>query len=163
MAPQLTRAEYLRAVARPRRRFKTLILTGSKLTLREPVAAPAVWFERNDVGQEFPSRRYLRMPNLGTISLVVDGKTTAFFYLRGRNLDTCTFAYDLTPTQLTRGVQVMKRAGLQRLICPAAEWALRNMPDERRPVLQKALQELLRSRRASGPSGDARRRTSGCS
>ncbi len=162
MPPQLTRAEYLRAVARPRRRFKTLILTGSKLTLRSPVAAPSFWFERNDTGQEFPSRRYLRMPNLGTISLVVDRKTSALFYLRGRHLDTCTFAYDLTPTQLTRAVHVMKHARLQRLIRPAAEWAVRNMPDERRPVLQKALQELLRSRRASGSSRDARRRTTRC-
>jgi hypothetical protein len=159
MAPYLTRAEYLRAAARPKRRFQALSLDDSTVTLRDPVPAPAYWFERNEIGQEHPSRRYVRMPNLGTISLVVDGKTVAFFYLVGRRLDTCTFAYDLTPAQLSKAVAVMKRARLHKLIRPAAEWAIREMPGVRRPVLEKALQALLRSRRARVRGVGRRRRT----
>ena len=161
MAPYLTRAEYLAAASRPRRRFRSLSLDGPTLTLRDPVPAPAYWFERNEIGQEHPSRRYVQRPDLGTISLVVDGKTAAFFYLVGRRLDTCTFAYDLTPAQLAKAVVVMKRARLHRLVRPAAEWAIKEMPDVRRPVLERALRALLRSQlpRARGVGG--RRRTRG--
>jgi hypothetical protein len=161
MAPQLTRTEYLRALARPKRRFQTVVLEGSRLTLHDPVSGPSYWFERNDIGQEHPSGRYLQMPSLGTISLIVDGQTVAFFYLSGRELDTCTFAYDLTPAQLSKAALVMKRARLQRLIRPAAEWAIQKMPDQRRPVLEKALRTLLRSHRVPARCGKARRRTRG--
>jgi hypothetical protein len=131
------------------------------LSLREIVRAPCYWFERTDVGEEGGSGRYLRDTNLGTVSLVVDGKTSAFFYLVGRRLDTCTFAYDLTPMQLGKALVAMKRAHLHRFIAPAAEWAIREMPDMRRPVLEKALRAVAREQKATRRGSTARRRTSG--
>jgi hypothetical protein len=159
MAPYLTRAEYLVAAAKPKRRFKSISLEGPTLTLRNPIPTPSYWFERNEIGQEHPSRRYVRRPDLGTISLVVDGKTVAFFYLMERRLDTCTFAYDLTPAQLSRAVRIMKRAGLSKLIRPAAEWAIKEMPAVRRPVLETALRKLLTVPQSRGRGVAARRRT----
>jgi hypothetical protein len=117
-------------VARPNR-FRSLVVKGTALLLEEPVAAPCYWFERSETGQE--------------IWLVVDGKTVVLFYLNGRNLDTCTFAYHLTPAQLNAAVRVMKKVGLQRFIVPAAEWAIREMPEVRRPVLEDALRRLVSS------------------
>ena len=102
MVKELTKAEYEWAIARPRRRFRSLAVKGGALTLREPAPAPFYWFERNEVGQEHPSGRYLKTPSMGTIMLLVDGKPSALFYLNGRKLDTCTIAYDLTPAQLTK-------------------------------------------------------------
>ena len=149
---ELTRADYLRLVARPKRRFQTLLAEGSTITLRDPIPSPCYWFERNDISQEHPSGRYLRIPSLGTISLVVDGRTAVLFYLKGRRLDSCTFAYNLTPAQLTTTLLVMKRAGLQRLVLPAAEWAIREMPDDCRPGLERALRSLVGSLRRKGRS-----------
>jgi len=159
MVEELTRSEYLRAMNRPKRRFQTLALTDSGLTLRDPVPSLCYWFERNDVGQEGGTRRYLRIPYLAKISLVVDGKTAVFFYLAGRRVDACTFAYDLYPAQLLKAVAAMHRARLGRFIVPAAEWAIRGMPDKRRPVLERALRALLRSKRARSRAPRGRRRT----
>lgn len=142
MRKQLTKAELLRANA-ARRRFQAFDVTGSRASLRTPLVAPCYWFERNDVAQEQPSGRYVRDPYRGTVSLVVDGKTSAFFYLTGKRLDTCTFAYDLSPAHLTKAVAAMRRAKLTHLIAPAAEWALREMPATRRPVLEAALHDVL--------------------
>ena len=161
MVQQLTRAEFLRAVNGPKRRFQTLAVTESGLTLRDPVPSLCYWFERNDVGEEGGTGRYLRIPHLATISLVVDGKTGVLFYLAGRHVDTCTFAYDLYPAQLSKAVVAMRRARLGRFIVPAAKWALREMPDNRRPVLERTLQSLLRSERAKGRAASKRRRTRG--
>ncbi|MDO9018049.1 MAG: hypothetical protein Q8S73_06235 [Deltaproteobacteria bacterium] len=52
----------------------------------------------------------------------------------------------------------MRRASLQHLIHPAAEWALREMPAERRPVLEEALRELLHAAGAPKPPAPKRRR-----
>jgi peptide methionine sulfoxide reductase MsrA len=52
--------------------------------------------------------------------MVVDGKLSLLLYVTGGRLDTCTFAYDLTPVELRKAVSVMRQAGLQRLIVPAA-------------------------------------------
>ena len=142
MAKELTKAEYERAIARPRRRFSTLVVMGGELTLREPAPAPFYWFERNEVGLD-ASGRYLKTPSMGTIMLLVDGKPSALFYLNGRKLDTCTIAYDLTPAQLTRTLVAMRRAKLQRLVQPACRWALEHMPDVRRPVLEAALRAVV--------------------
>ena len=148
----LTRAEYEAAVARPKRRFRSLSLAGGRVTLRNPVPGPSYWFERNEVGQEHPSGRYLRIPYMGTITLMVDGVPSAFFYLAGRRLDTCTIAYHLTPAQLRKTLTVMRRERLQHLIEPAAQWALKHMPGERRPVLEGALRGLLKRGARAAPS-----------
>lgn len=160
MRKELTKAEFLKANG-SRRRFLVFEVAGSRASLRSPLAAPSYWFERNDVAQEHPSGRYVRDPYLGTVSLVVDGKTSAFFYLAGKRLDSCTFAYDLTPAHLTKAVVAMRRAKLAHLIVPAAEWALREMPAIRRPVLEPALDALLAKVRRRVPPSSARRRTKG--
>jgi hypothetical protein len=136
---KLTRAQYWRIVNTPRRRFSRLVVARSEFSLHDPVRSPCYWFERNDMGQEQPSGRYLRLPGRATISLVVDGRTAVFFYLCGKRLDTCTFAYDLTAARLKSAVTAMVRARLGRFIVPAAEWALREMPKDRRPVLEQPL------------------------
>jgi hypothetical protein len=160
MRKELTKSEFLKANA-ARCRFQVFEVGASHASLRIPVTTPCYWFERNDVGQEHPSGRYVRDPYLGTVSLVVDGRVSAFFYLAGKRLDTCTFAYDLTPAHLAKAVVAMRRAKLTHLIAPAAEWALREMPAERRPVLEAALHDLLAGMRAKVPPSSARRRTKG--
>jgi hypothetical protein len=65
----------------------------------------------------------------------------------GERLNSCTFAYDLTPAELQKAILVMRRAGLQRLVVPAAKWAIAEMPDSRRPTLEPALRALVRGRR----------------
>jgi hypothetical protein len=95
------------------------------------------------VAEDGGTGRYWRDTHLATIDLVVDGKTSALFYLAGTRLDTCTFAYDLTPLQLANAVSAMRQARLARLIRPAAEWALREMPESRRAVLELPLRQLL--------------------
>jgi hypothetical protein len=159
MVQELTRAEYLRALRQPRPRFQKLVVTASGLALRHRMPSPCYWFERSDIGEEHGTGRYLRIPDLGTISLVVDGKASAFFYLAGRRVDTCTFAYDLSAPQLAKTVVAMRRAGLGRFIVPAAEWALREMPAVRRPVLRGSLRSLVPHRRKRNVLGTRRRRT----
>jgi hypothetical protein len=156
---ELTKNEYLKAIAKPRRRFQVLALgTSGTVRLGKAVAPPCYWFERNELGEERGTGRYLRIPSLATISLVVDGKTSALFYLVGRRLDTCTFAYDLTPAQLGKAVAAMKRAKLTRLILPAASWALEHLPDPRRAVLEPELRKLVASRRQGRKSSIKSRR-----
>src|SRR5262245_38642406 len=43
MAPYLTRAQYLVAAAKPKRRFRSISLEGFTLTLREPIPGPSYW------------------------------------------------------------------------------------------------------------------------
>jgi len=155
---ELTRSEYERLNTRPKRRFSVFQVTSLRATLLSPMPAPCYWFERHDVGQEHLSGRYLQTPDLATVSMFVDGKVSAFFYLSGTRLGTCTFAYDLTAPQLERALVAMKRADLTHLIRPAAEWALREMPALRRPVLEEPLKRLLAKGRSKGASS-ARRRT----
>src|SRR5262245_41794199 len=146
MPKELTREEYLTAVAKPRRRFKVMALNTSKdVRLRHVVSAPSYWFERNEVLEE--DGKYIVNRNLATISMVVDGATSVLFYLVGSRLDTCTFAFTLTPGQLSKAVTAMKRAGLTRLIPAAAEYALENIPQRHRIVLESELRKLERSRR----------------
>ena len=159
MAKRLTRAEYLRAVHKSRRRYQTMSLLNSRVALQGSVAAPCYWFERDDVAED--DGTYWRDSQTATITLVVDGKPSTLFYLSGRKLDTCTFAYDLDPTQLARAVAAMRHAKLQRLIFPAAEWAMREMPNQRRPVLEKALRKLMRSVKGKLSPTVGRRRTRG--
>jgi hypothetical protein len=156
---ELTRTQYERHNTRPSRRFGVFEVNSRGTALRSPMPALCYWFERNDVGQEHPSGRYIQAPELATVSLLVDGKVSAFFYLAGTRLDTCTFAYDLTKPQLDRAVAAMRRAKLAHLIRPAAEWALREMPALRRPVLGPALRKLLAHRRRVAASSPRRRTT----
>jgi hypothetical protein len=143
MRERLTPSEYRRVTSTPARRFKTISISKTRISLRNPVSAPSYWFEKHDVSEDGDTGHYWRDTNLASIDLVVDGKTSAIFYLAGSRLDTCTFAYDLTPSQLAKAVSAMRRAKLQRLIRPAAQWALREMPAERRAVLEPPLRELL--------------------
>ena len=156
MRKELTEAEYRAAVHAPRRRFQELSVAGSRVALRRPQAAPSFWFQRNDVAES--DGRFWRDPGMADITLMVDGTPSVLFYLVGSRLDSCTFAYHLTPAQLSTAVAVMKRAKLRRLIVPAAEWAIRDMPERRRPILEKALRALVRSRSAA-PAAGTRRRT----
>ena len=143
MRKRLTATEYRRATLRPKRRFRSMTVADSRASLRTPVSSPCYWFERNDVAEDGDTGRYWRDTSLATIDLVVDGKTSVVFYLAGTRLDTCTFAYDLTPMQLAKAVSAMRRARLARLIRPAAEWALREMPESRRAILELPLRQLL--------------------
>jgi hypothetical protein len=68
---------------------------------------------------------------------------SAIFYVTGAHLDSCTFAYHLSPEQLAKAVFAMKRARLGRLIVPAASFAVKDMPEVRRPVLESALRKLI--------------------
>lgn len=157
MVKELTKAEYERAIAKPKRRFRALGVKGGAFTLREPTGAPCYWFQREDVRQEHPRGRYLKIPSLGTITLLVDGTASAFFYLNGRKLDTCTIAYDLTPAKLTKTLAAMQRAKLQRFVLPACRWALEHMPDERRPVLEAALRTVVADARTTSKRRDHER------
>ena len=145
MATRLTRAEYYAAVNTPRRRFRTSSIRGARVALGGRVAAPCYWFERDDVAED--DGTYWRTSSDPTISMVVDGKTSLLLYVTRGRLNSCTFAYHLTPAELRKAVSVMRQVGLQRLIVPAAKWAIAEMPAQRRPVLEKALQSLTRVRR----------------
>jgi hypothetical protein len=156
MRKKLTEAEYRKAVDAPRRRFLELSVVGSGVALRRPQASPSFWFERNELAEN--DGTFWRDPGMADITLMVDGTASALFYLVGNRLDSCTFAYHLTPAQLGKAVVAMKRAKLHRLIRPAAEWALKDMPNSRRPVLEKALRDVLRPG-STNAAAAARRRT----
>ena len=155
MATELAESEYQRILHAPRRRFGTLLLQGSRVSLAGRLPTPSYWFQRDDLFSD--GKRYWRDPSRAFITLMVDGRPSLVLYLAGRRLDSCTFAYSLTPSQLAQTVAAMRQAGIQRLIVPAAEWACREMPDSRRPVLENALRELLSSSGAR-LSRDGRRR-----
>lgn len=147
MRRQLTKDQYERAnEAVRRRRFREMRLRGSRVGLAGPVPGLTYWFERNDVAQDGATGDYWRDTNQAVISLVVDGKTSVLFYLVGTSIDSCTFTYDLYPRQLAFAVVAMRRSKLGRFIRPAAEWALRELPASRRPVLQSALEALLQAK-----------------
>ena len=146
---QLSKTEYDRIVNAPRRRYKSLSITGAGWALQGRLAAPVFWFERNDVGEE-PHGKYWQRPYIPVVSLVVDGWTAVLFYLTGKRLDSCTFAYNLTPARLAVATKVMRNAALGRFIRPAAEWAIKELPDYNRAVLEPALLALLRSLPARG-------------
>jgi hypothetical protein len=143
MRERITKTEYSRLTSQPARRFKTMAISKTRVALRNPVSAPSYWFEKHDVAEDGDTGRYWRDTSVASINLVVDGKTSAIFYLAGPRLDTCTFAYDLNPAQLAKAVSAMRRAKLQHLLRPAAEWALRKMPAGRRDVLEAPLRGLL--------------------
>ncbi len=144
---RLSRAEYQRITQAPRRRYETFSVSTDAFALRGRVQTPVFWFERNDVGQD-DQGSFWRRPHIPIVTLVVDGVPSAFFYLEGTRLDSCTFAYDLTPARLRKAVTAMRKARLGRHIVPAAQWAIRAMPDVRRPVLESALRALVRLLRA---------------
>jgi hypothetical protein len=141
---RLTKVEYERAISPPWPRYRELRFVDGSVSLKTRIAGPSYWFERHDVGVH-PNGDYWREPDLATIYFVVDGKTSVLFYLTGRAIESCTFAYDLRPHQVAPAVTAMRRAKLQRFIRPAAEWALREMPAERRAVLAPTLRRLLRA------------------
>jgi hypothetical protein len=157
MRRRLTKDEYERRnEAARRRRFQEMKLGGSRVALRKRVPPLVYWFERNDVAKDGGTGRYWHDPDMAVIRLVVDGKTSVLFYMVGTRIDSCTFAYDLYPRQLATAVAAMHRAKLKGLVRPAAEWALRELPANRRPVLEAALRTLLQ---AGGSSPKKRRRT----
>lgn len=143
MMKELTEAECRQLAERPKRRFQTLARSG--VSLHEPMSTPSYWFEWDELALGTETGTFRRDPNQATISRMVDGKVSVLFYLVGRRLDSCTFAHHLTPTDLHRVVTAMRRGKLQKLIRSAAEWSLRAMPVERRPMLEGALRDLLRS------------------
>jgi len=144
---RLTKAQFDRATSPPWPRYRGLRFVGRGVSLNGRTTGPSYWFERHDVGS-YPNGQYWREPDLATIHLVVDGKSAVLFYMVGRTIDSCTFAYDLRPYQVAPTVTAMRRAKLQRFVRPAAEWALREMPAERRPVLAPLLRRLLRRGRS---------------
>jgi hypothetical protein len=63
---ELTKEEYLKAIAKPKRRFQVLALGPSgTVRLGKAIATPCYWFERNDLGEEHGTGRYLRNPSAG--------------------------------------------------------------------------------------------------
>jgi hypothetical protein len=147
MRRQLTEAQYERAnEAARRRRFREMRLRDSRVVLSRPVPGLTYWFERNDVARDGETGEYWRDTDQGVISLVVDRKTSVLFYLVGTRIGSCTFTYDLYPRQLALAVVAMRRAKLGSFIRPAAEWALRELPASRRPVLESALRALLQAK-----------------
>jgi hypothetical protein len=141
---RLSKAEYERIVSSPRRRYESFNISRDGFALRGRVQTPTFWFERNDVGEE-PGGTYWRRPYIPVVTLVIDGWPAVLFYLTGKRLDSCTFAYDLTPVRLSVAASVMRKAGLGRYIRPAAEWALKEVPPYNRRVLEPALRTLLLS------------------
>jgi hypothetical protein len=146
---RLSKAEYDRIVTQPQRRYESLSLAEDGWALRGRVPAPVFWFERNDIGAA-PDGTYWRRPYIPVVSLVIDGWTAVLFYFTGKRLDSCTFAYNLTPARLAIAVKVMRKAGLARYIGPAAVWAFTEVPDYNRAALKPALRSLLRSLRPRG-------------
>jgi hypothetical protein len=144
---ELTREQWLAAIEAPKPRFKRLVPGASRtVRLRGPVDAPTYWFARDDVHQE--DDKFILDPDEASVSLVVDGKASVLFYLTGAHLDSCTFAFHLTPRELGDAVAAMKRARLARFILPAASYAVEHLPESRRPMLEDALRALVRSGRA---------------
>jgi hypothetical protein len=146
---RLTKAEFVKASSPPWTRYRELRCDARGVSLNGRISGPSYWFERHDVGIH-PNGQYWREPGLATIHFVVDGKTALLFYLVGRTIESCTFAFDLRAYQVAAAVTAMRRARLQRFVRPAAEWALRDMPAGRRPVLEPVLRKLLRSIRGKG-------------
>ena len=95
--------------------------------LRGRLPVPVFWFERSDAGEESEGK-YWRRPYIPVVTLVVDGWPAVLFYFTGKRLDSCTFAYNLTPARLAVAARVMRKAALTRYIRGAAEWALKEMP-----------------------------------
>jgi hypothetical protein len=152
MRRQLTKEQYERAnEAARRRRFREMKLRDSRVVLTRPAPDLIYWFERNDVAGDGETGEYWRDTDQAVVSLVVDGKTSVLFYLVGTSIESCTFAYDLYPRQLALALVAMRRAKLGRLIRPAAEWALRELPSSRRPILESALRALLQAKGSSAP------------
>lgn len=142
MRKSLSREKYVAAIANPAR-FQTLALSSSRnVRLRSALSAPCYWFERHDVVVEGDGT-YALNTDEPTINLMVDGVVSVIFYVTGARLDSCTFAYHLSPEQLAKAVVAMKRASLGRLIVPAASFAVKDMPEVRRPVLESALRKLI--------------------
>ena len=139
---RLSKAEYERILRTPRRRYDSFVIGADGWALRGRIRAPVFWFERNDVGEEAEGV-YWRRPYIPIVKLMVDGWPAVLFYLTGKHLDSCTFAYNLTRERLLVAVSVMRKAGLGRYIRPAAEWALKEMPPYNREVLEPALRTLL--------------------
>ena len=143
MAERLTKAAFGRAIGAPKHRFRRLQLDRRRVSLQVRVAAPSYWFERDDLIEK--DGAFWRDSSRGVITLMVDGVPSVLFYLVSRRLDTCTFAYHLTPLQLGKALVAMRRAKLTRFIMPAARWALTHMPQPRRPVLEGSLRALMRT------------------
>ena len=150
MRRRLTADQYKRAnESANARRFQDLVAGDSGVALRKRVPSLVYWFTRNDVaaqdtGDDTPL--YWRDTDQGVITLMVDGTPSVLFYLVGRRIDSCTFAYHLYPRQLTKAVTALRRAKLGRFIRPAAKWTLKKMPETARPILEAALHDLLRQR-----------------
>jgi hypothetical protein len=142
---RLSKAEYERILGTPSRRYESFAIAERGYALRGRVPTPVFWFERRDVGED-DQGRFWRRPYIPVVTLVVDGWPAVLFYLTGKRLDSCTFAYNLTPARLKLALYAMRKAGLARYIAPAADWAIKQMPGTNRPVLERPLRALVRSK-----------------
>src|SRR4026209_609386 len=92
---ELSRREYLVAIAKPRTRFQSLALGGSgTVRLRGRVSGPCYWFERNELVED--DGKYFVQPDRAVLTLFVDGVPSVLFYMKGSQVDTCTLSYQLT-------------------------------------------------------------------
>lgn len=147
MARRVSKEEFIRAASAPKTRFGSLTIGSAGATrLGDRVNAPSYWFERHQEVIE-DGGAYTVDSRHATVHMLVDGKLSVLFYLEGARLQSCTFSFDLRPYELERAAVAMKAARLNRLIAPAASYALENMPKER---LDAELQVRLRQLAAKG-------------
>lgn len=147
MPKVVSRMDFIRSASKPKRRYQVLALSSSgSVTLRAASRAPCYWFERHEEVIDGQGR-FTIDPDQATVTLMVDGVASVLFYLVGRRLDACTFAFDLTPDQLVNAAAAMRCANLSSLVAKAASQALENLPPGRRAVLEDSLRALARRRR----------------
>jgi hypothetical protein len=140
VAKRLTRKEYLKAVARPRQRFRRMTGAPTKVHLREPIGSAPYWFQRDDLVEN--GGRYWHDPH-GTISLVRNGKTSVLFYCDGPRLEACCFAFVLTRNELKDTIALMRRVGLRSLVRATAVHTLGVLPAQHRKRLGPSLCRIV--------------------
>ncbi len=151
MPRKVSRAQFMAVAMSPKRRYQSFTVSSASHTrLSRPVPAPCFWFEQRREIINAKGEHVIESQE-ATITLVVDGTPSVLFYLDGRRLVSCTFAFRLAPYQLATAVTAMKKAKLRKLIPMAASSALENMSEESRGTLEPELRRLASSGRRVRP------------
>jgi hypothetical protein len=148
----ISREDFIRSAGRQKRRYSALTLSDTGLvSLQGATQVPCFWFERHEEVID-GGGRFTIDSKRATVTLMVDGVASVLFYLSGRRIEACTFAFALAPSQLRTAAAAMRRAGLSRLIGKAASGALENLPEERRATIEEPLRLLARKHSSRRPS-----------